>query len=56
MDCPNRHGRMNLRGRKKTVTLGCNIWDYDVDIYVCPVCGLEIEPVEKRDEAGDNAP
>ena len=24
-----------------------NIWDYDADFYVCPVCGIEIEPVER---------
>jgi hypothetical protein len=47
MNCPNNHGRMMLLRKIKTVTLGCNIWDYDADFYVCPVCGIEIEPVER---------
>jgi hypothetical protein len=44
MECPHNHGSMALQKRLKTVTLGCNIWRFDADFYVCPVCGLEIEP------------
>jgi hypothetical protein len=44
MECPNDRGSMTLQRRLKTVTLGCNIWRFFADYYVCPVCGLEIEP------------
>ena len=46
---------MNLLRRTRTVTLGCNVWDYDSDVYVCPVCGIEIEPAEKAAEIKSNA-
>jgi hypothetical protein len=44
MECPHNHGSMTLQKRPKTITLGCNIWHFDADFYVCPVCDLEIEP------------
>ncbi len=47
MDCPNRHGRMKLLRRTKTVTLACNVWDFEADVYVCPACGLEADPEAK---------
>jgi len=47
MNCPNEHGRMKLIRKTKTVTLACNIWDYAIEVYVCPVCGIRIEPADK---------
>ena len=35
---------MTLQKKPKTITLDCNIWHFDADFYVCPVCDLEIEP------------
>ena len=56
MDCPNRHGRMNRIRGTKTVTLGCNVWDFDADVYVCPVCGLEADPPDKLPSPGAASP
>ncbi len=56
MDCPNRHGRMKLLRRTKTVTLGCSVWDFDADLYVCPVCGQEVDPPEKDPAPGAASP
>lgn len=56
MECPHNHGSMTLQQRLKTVTLGCNIWHFDVDVYVCPVCGREIEPAVLENKSGAVAP
>ena len=47
MNCPNGHGKMVIRNRKKKITFRCVDISVPSEQYVCPVCDLEASTVDQ---------